>query len=398
LRIDFATEAAFRGEYVSNIANGGVFVETNAGFSVREPVRVDLVLQWCGDAISLDGEIVHVVPAEAAGSGGRAGVAIQFSLRASDLRARFEPVLARMAADDARVSGPGNRVARRARVRVPIVVRTTDGRELEGRSRDLSTTGALVEVGGDPVATGEVVQLAIANPTTAQEVDLHGTVMRTVRGPGPRVALGVRFEIPPSEIDAVGSFLRELQVSEQSRRLGGITGPIAEIGIENVLQMFGTCSLQGTLSLAHGDEEAVVVFEAGMLRGVQLGDAFGRKALARLLAWRTGTFEFNARPSPALYRGEPMPLDAAVLDALRLLDESRAADPGAFPATARLRVDREKLAVAGAELSQAEEAILDLAAVGMSVGKVIDVIPEPDEEIRQQLGRLVERGLIELVE
>jgi hypothetical protein len=26
------------------------------------------------------------------------------------------------------------------------------------------------------------------------------------------------------------------------------------------------------------------------------------------------------------------------------------------------------------------------------------VIPEPDEEIRQQLGRLIDRGLIELVE
>jgi len=51
-----------------------------------------------------------------------------------------------------------------------------------------------------------------------------------------------------------------------------------------------------------------------------------------------------------------------------------------------------------ASCPQAEEAILDLAAVGMSVGKVIDVIPEPDEEIRQQLARLVERGLIALVD
>ena len=44
-----------------------------------------------------------------------------------------------------------------------------------------------------------------------------------------------------------------------------------------------------------------------------------------------------------------------------------------------------------------DEAILDLAAVGMSVAKVIDVIPEPEEEIRQQLARLIERGLITLV-
>ena len=162
--------------------------------------------------------------------------------------------------------------------------------------------------------------------------------------------------------------------------------------------MFGGCSWHGTLTLTNVDEEGVVVYEAGMIRGVQQGETHGRKALARLLNWTAGTFEFSARPSPALHRGDPVPVDAAVLDALRLLDESRRSDPGAFPASAKLRVDREKVTASELELSQGEEAILDLAAVGMSVGKVIDVIPEPDQEIRQQLQGLVDRGLIAVVE
>ena len=162
--------------------------------------------------------------------------------------------------------------------------------------------------------------------------------------------------------------------------------------------MFGACSAEGTLTLLHGDHEATVVFEHNMLRGVRLGEIYGRKALARLLAWKTGTFEFSAKPSPGFDRGEPLPLDAAILDALRLLDESRLSDPGAFSPASKLQVDRQKLAAAAHDLSQAEEAILDLAAAGMSVGKVIDVISEPDEQIRLHFALLIERGLITLVD
>ena len=398
LRIDFESEDDFRREYRSNIANGGMFVATNAGFTVREPVRIDVVLGWCDRSISLTGEIVHVVTPEQAGVGSSPGVAVQFSVRASDLRERFERELGDLVSENELDVGKGKRTARRARARVPVLIRTTAGREIEGRSRDVSTTGTLVGIDARPVDIGEVVQLVISNPTTAEEVEVHGTVMRHVLMPGTRVALGIRFEVPESEADQVGAFLRALQVAEHSRRLGGISGPIAEIGIENVLQVFGACSRKGMLTLNQGDDEGYVAFEDGMLRGVQLGDTYGRKALSRLLAWGTGTFEFQARTEPSLYQGDPMPLDAAMLDALRLLDESRMADSRVLPAGAKLRVDREKFEAAGVELSQAEEAILDLAAVGMSVGKVIDVIPEPDEEIRQQLCGLIARGLIRLEE
>ena len=395
LRIDFDGEAAFRGEYLSNISNGGVFVATNAGFDVRDAVRVELGLQWCGESIALDGEVVHVVTPEMGGDA--AGVAVQFALRASDLRERFAPVLERIKAEDAEHGGPGSRIARRSRVRVPIWVITTDGVEREGRSRDVSTTGALIGIERGPYEDGEIVELVIVNPVSAAEIEVHGTVMRCVPEPSGRCSIGVRFEIPPSEVDEVGSFVRELQISEESRRLGGISGPIGEIGIQALLRTFGTCAPHGTLTLTSGEQEAIVAYEAGMICGAQLADVRGADALARILSWRAGTFEFVARPSSALRSGQPIAVDAALIDAVERQGAVPRESSVQFAPEAKLRVDRDKMRASEALLSQGEEAILDLAAVGMSVGKVVEVIPEPYEAICEQLQGLVERGLIHVV-
>ena len=305
-------------------------------------------------------------------------------------------MLGKVVSEDEREAGVGRRVARRARARVPVLIRNPDGSEVEGRTRDLSTTGMLVGIDGVAPAVGEFVSLSITNPAIDQEIDIDGTVMRHVELPGALVAVGIRFEVPAVDADTVGSFLREIQVAEHSRRLGGITGPISEIGIENLLQMFGTCAPRGTLTLDHGGDDGFIMFEQGMLRAARLGESYGRKALARLLSWREGTFEFHARSDPAAYNGDPIPLDAAMLDAFRLQDESQRGDTSQLPDDGRLALDQEKVDAARDELSQGEEAILDLAAVGMSIGKVIDIIPEPDEEIRQQIVALIARGLIQL--
>lgn len=395
LRVGFDSEADFRREYQSNIANGGIFVATNVGFDAREAVRVEIGLDWIGEVVALEGEVVHVVTRELAGAAATPGVAVQFTLRASDLRDRFEPLLGKAISDDEREAGDGRRAARRAQVRVPAIVRTADGREIEGRTRDLSLSGALVGIGEHDVSPGESVVVVLANPYADAELELEGTVVRRAPAPaGAGTAVGIRFDVEPRDARTVEEFVEAVRAAEHRRRLGGITGPIAEVGIENLLQMFGTCAPRGTLRLVCGDDEGVVMFEQGMLRCARLGESAGRKALARLLEFREGTFEFEARTDEAAYRGDPLPLDAAMLDALRLLDESQRPGAATLDPAARLAVDPAKLRAARGELSQSEEAILDLAAVGMTVGKVIDVIPEPDEEIRQQILALVERGLL----
>jgi len=397
LRVGFDSETDFRREYQSNIANGGIFVATNVGFDVREAVRVEIGLDWLGEAVALEGEIVHVVTRELAGAGATPGVAVQFTLRAKELRERFEPLLGKAIAEDEREAGVGRRAARRATVRVPAWVRTPDGREIEGRTRDLSASGVLVAIGREEVEVGARVGLVIADPFADAELELEGRVVRKVAVPGEGgSAIGVRFEIAPVDAETVAEFVESVRAAEHRRRLGGISGPIAEVGIENVLQMFATCSQKGTLRISSGDDEGVVMFEAGKLRCATLGEISGRKALARLLELREGTFEFEARTDESAYRGDPLPLDAAMLDALRLLDESQRPGVEVLAPNAKLAVDAEKVRAARGELSQSAEAILDLAAVGMTIGKVIDVIPEPDEEIRREIAALIERGLVSL--
>jgi hypothetical protein len=56
-------------------------------------------------------------------------------------------------------------------------------------------------------------------------------------------------------------------------------------------------------------------------------------------------------------------------------------------------VDRGALAAAGA-LAKTEEAVLDLAAAGFTVRRILDVIPEDDAQVSAALLALVERGVL----
>jgi hypothetical protein len=95
LRVAFESEASFLLEYQTNIADGGTFISTSVGFGVREPVRVEIALEYCSELIELEleGEVVHVAASELAGAGATPGVAVQFTLKASDIRDSSEPVV-----------------------------------------------------------------------------------------------------------------------------------------------------------------------------------------------------------------------------------------------------------------------------------------------------------------
>jgi hypothetical protein len=46
------------------------------------------------------------------------------------------------------------------------------------------------------------------------------------------------------------------------------------------------------------------------------------------------------------------------------------------------------------EIGKIEQAVLDLALVGMPVGRMVDVIPEPELEVYRALDALMERGIL----
>ncbi len=75
----------------------------------------------------------------------------------------------------------------------------------------------------------------------------------------------------------------------------------------------------------------------------------------------------------------------------------RRVEPGTLDPSARLRLDAKALGSHGEPLSKTEEAVVDLAAAGLSVRRLLDVIPESDAQILDAIRSLAERGLIEIL-
>jgi hypothetical protein len=335
---------------------------------------------------------VHLVTAEMVAMGGQAGVAVQFTGTAHEIRGRLEPLSRSCGVHQFRPADPGRRAAPRVRARVPI--RIEGGEEpFEGHTRDLSQTGVLVAMPGRGIAVGQYVNLTLRHPETGDELEVGGTVVRLIETDGEVSAVGVHFDPSQERRPELERFVEEIQTVEHSRRLGGITGSIAEVGPQNLLQMFGTSSPAGTLALRRGQQEGLIGFEGSMMRYVHLGSATGMKALVRLLGWNDGTFEFHARLDPIETAEAPLPLDAALLEGLHQLDELGRMDRGRFPPEASVRVGSEAGA-SGQNPSQLEAAVLELARAGFTVQRILEVIPEPDLDIYGALEFLVDAGAI----
>lgn len=411
LKLYFDDPVAFRREYRGNIVQGGAFVRTADDFSLREPVVVVVELAFAGVTAELDAEVVHCVSAEHAGPDG-AGVAVQFLLDAAELRDRFERYVPQLGRDGAEPSSRaggrgasrsaaeadddeegGRRRRKRGRARVPAKLESSHV-SLDGRTRDLSESGALLSVDGSDLPIGKRVRLTLVHPDSGESFEVEGRVARHVEAAGTVAAVAIEFD---DGSDGLGPFVRDVHALEVRRRERGIGGSIGELGMGNVIQMLGKFASSGTLTATSGAEEGVLAFEGGCLRHCQLGALSGTKALARMLSWETGHFEFHAGVD-ALPDDQPlMPLEGAILDAARQLDEMRRADPDSLDPSARLRLDTKALASHRGPLSKTEEAVVDLAAAGLSVRRLLDVIPESDAQILEAIHSLSERGLVEIL-
>jgi Tfp pilus assembly protein PilZ/DNA-directed RNA polymerase subunit F len=398
LEVSFETSEEFGREYVSNISNGGIFVETSEALSIQEEVLVHVNLTYAQKTVEIPGEIVHVIKPSMTSAGATPGGAVHFTLEVSAVRERFEPLLGDEPPEPEPETGPANRrKTRRSRARVYARVYCPGSEVIEGRTRDLSIGGVLVSVeGGEPIAVGEPVKVTVSNPENGSEREIVGKVARHVEGEGGVVrALGVQFLIPESERSDVESFLSELSATEHTRHLGGIKGSIDEFGLVSLVETFGFADHEGTLDVMRGAEEGYLVFERGSLRAARLGVVQGVKALTRMLAWVDGHFEFHARIDRSLPESEAMPVETALIEAMRLMDASAGVDLSEFPPDARLHVDQVQRAAAG-DLGKLQDSILDLASAEMNVQRVLDIVPETDQEIYLALYGLVEQQIVEV--
>jgi Tfp pilus assembly protein PilZ len=392
LELVFDDAQAFQREYAANLANGGAFIPTDRRFELRDPVQVQIVLRFCKKRIAIPGEVVHAIPPEMASLGGPAGVAVQFEGSAHAVRALLEPLRSAAGAPEHKPVDAGRRRAPRTPARVParIKAKGSEG-PVAGHTTNLSQTGVLVSVPGKGAPVGERVRVALTHPGSGESMEVEGVVVREVESDGGVSAVAIEFAPAAGDREDVLRFVERIQSTEHTRRLGGISGEIQELGVGNLIQMFASAGAVGTLALHSGAREGVVGFEKGLLRFARLGPASGIKALVRLLGWSDGRFEFHATLDPVESNDPPLPLEAALLDAARLLDE--AARPG------RTRLDpsaRPRLvdAAAADASNKTEAAVLDLVQAGFTVERILAVIPEPDLDVEHALEALLERGAI----
>lgn len=387
LRVTYASPEDLRQQYESQIARGGLFIPTVTNLEFRESVRIVFDLEFCNDRIELEAEVVSVVEPELAGPGKDPGVAIQFTQAPEHVKKQLGPYIGADREDERR------RAPRRV-ARIPILIEPEDGRRLRGRTRDLSLSGLLASIDGPPVPVGRKVKVTLAHPTFDEQLVVPASVVRHLDVEGTVTALAGQFLPPEDRRTEVLQFIEDVQTSEHARRLRGVTGAIGELGIINVIQVFGGCTRSGTLTVIRGYEEGRVVFDEGLLREVQLGPVSGMKALTRIVGWREGSFEFHARVDTRGEPAKPCSLDAALLEATRQQDELARVDDGAFASGGRFRVDREKLDGERSGLSKLEDSVVELAGAGMTLRQILDVIPEPDVEIRKALATLADLELI----
>jgi len=492
LRVAYQSEDAFRREFAQNISKGGIFVPSRHQIEMRERIELELSLTFADRSVILPGEVVHCIPPEMAQSGAQPGVAIQFLMSVDELRAKLDGFSAPAPSPvDEQQLGTGRRVAPRSRAHVPADLEI-DGEWVEGHTRNVSTSGVLIALPGDPPPLGRRLKVRIRLPAARDQMKVPGQVARHLDASGVS-CVGIQFQVPEAREPDVAAFMERVRAVEHARRLGGINGPIADLGIRSVLVMFGTTAPEGMLTLSRGEEEGYILIERGMLRA-EVGLLHGREALEELLSWHEGSFAFEGQADDALVTGEGIPvselageagpaasdgdwdseveapaddeelvlmdledlespvppqpesegaidLDAEELrseqseaegfqlgaDALELNEgapETAAQRDGFVPdgdhslgefvlddeeadeIEARLQVDAASvdpdatLVATGegdrSDLGKTEEALLDLAAVGMTVAKAVEIIPEPDDQIYAALQTLLVEGFLTL--
>ncbi|HEU4428607.1 MAG TPA: PilZ domain-containing protein [Myxococcota bacterium] len=427
LKQTFDSAAKLAAEFGRNIKMGGAQIRTEESFDAREFVEVEFVFSWRGESLIYEAEVVFC-------GGGQA--AVQFRKPASELAADLAPYMGSpsgRAKVEARVApaifedelgdraerepvytqspdpkaktvlrtqrpdlrDPLDRVAdrrgsARAVARVPARV-SANHVSLEGHTRDLSDTGVLISADGSDLPLGKAVELELQHPESGERLAVSGRVSRHVETDGTVAAVGVEFEPPQGAAGVLRNFVSDVKRAEAKRAQSGISGRIEELGIANLIQMLGQSSPRGTLTAAHGSEEATIAFENGTLRYALLGSLRGVKALARALQWTNGTFSFAKHVDALTDEPAPMPLQSALLEAARQVDESVRAAP--IDPKQRFRVERAAFAAAG-ELTKLEEAVLDLAGAGLTVRRMIDVIPDSDAAVHEAIRALLERGLL----
>jgi Tfp pilus assembly protein PilZ len=392
LRVPFDDLEAFRREYETHIARGGLFVPTLERFEPRELIEVQLELRFCGAEPVLQAEVVRQLRP---GGGSLRGIALQLLEPTPQLRARLEALtgVARSAAETPPRPGPDRRHERHP-TRLPT--RLESARRAEATyTLNLSESGALLPAGEDPLPIGERVRLSLVHPRSGEQFEVDARVVRHELRDGRVEHIAVEFA-SDLELGAGRSFLESSVAAAHARAIGRVEGDLAAMNPAALLQMLPASASEGTLVLRAPQPGRIgcVLFRGGALALVSLGRLRGAKALSRLLAWEEGHFEYAPSIEPDEDHDEtaPLPLPGALLEALQHHDELRHVDRSALPGDALI----ERLRLPGAGSDKLQDDLLGMLERPRRTGELVDASPAYDVEVYRALLALLDAGAIAL--
>ncbi len=402
LRVSYRDPEVFSREYASNLSKGGIFVATAEILEINTPVRVQVVLDYCDFECMLEGEVVGCVGPDLEAVGGVAGVAVALLSSVSEIHEIFGAHLLVPRANEAGEQGDERRRTPRSTAHIEAQIRSRMGDLFRGATRNISRGGVLVNVRGSALALGEDVHVTLFGESGGQEGD-QTCVQRTIPAVvarhvcdehGEICAVGLHFLPEPDEADVVAAFIDGIKAKEHVRRLGAISGSLEAMGLAELIQGFGLTSPEGAFTLTCGADEGRIRFRGRMIIEAKLGPVSGLKAMTRMMSWREGEFEFEPSAGTRPGDAEVIPIEVALMESVRLIDEL---DHGAAPAIdprARFSVDVNVAACIEGALCKVDRAILDLATVSMPLHRILDTIPEPDPQILKHVASLLDQGAL----
>lgn len=182
-------------------------------------------------------------------------------------------------------------------------------------------------------------------------------------------------------------------------RESGSSGQLTELPLAEVLQLFHARRKTGTVEVVRGlgrtrRQVGRVMLRAGDVVEASIGDAHGKKALFRLLAWNRGNFSFRPGPVETLL-GIETPTRALLSEGLRQVREWEriAADLPALTANVSVREPPDALPD---QLHPLTQAVLSHVEHETRVEDVIDACTAPDFQVLRTLQTLIQQGTLQI--
>lgn len=179
-----------------------------------------------------------------------------------------------------------------------------------------------------------------------------------------------------------------------------MTGDLTEIPLPDLLQLFGTSRKTAVLEINMESRIGKIYLKQGAIQhaeivsmGIGGASVEGVKALYRMIAWPTGTFELK----PPETREFEHPLDVSVQEVLmegfRQKDEYEQIR-GRMPAWDETLSAARPMGVKLRDLAPQELDIFQCALEAQSVGATMDLSPLSDLETARVLVQLIEKGYL----